>query len=170
MALSNAERQRRYVERLKSRAVTDGVSVTPVSDEDIAKLLAPHIQRLEADFEQRVKAEVERRVKAMAPGATPLSWQRAQRDFNLPDADMNEQHKQQAERLRVTWTKARNYYRTFYKELDDVRLQIGDAALRSWCFDQLRIGLDPINITAGLLGEVDGKIIRASLKAARSRK
>jgi hypothetical protein len=175
MALSNAERQRRFIERLKARSVTNDAPASPVSNEDIGRLLAPHIQRLEAEFEQRVQAEVERRVKTarqMPPVSNdrPAWWLRMDKAANLPPVPDTPELREQVQRLRALWKSGRDKYRSFFAVLNEVRMEIGDDALKDWCFDRLRIAFSAINVTANILGDVDGKIARASLKAARARK
>jgi hypothetical protein len=72
-----------------------------------------------------------------------------------------------AERLRALWKSGRAKYASFFQVLEEVRAQIGDAALADWCIDNLQIGLTAINTTSRLLTQTDGEIVRANLAAAR---
>jgi hypothetical protein len=80
MPLSNAERQRRYIQRLKASTVTNGASVTPVTDEPPAQTVSAE------EFERRVAEEVKRRLAA----APVPPWAAMGKSSSLPPDDAPE--------------------------------------------------------------------------------
>lgn len=81
---------------------------------------------------------------------------------------MNDQnHRQQAERLRALWKSGRDKYASFFSVLNEVRQEIGDEALPTWCFDELRIGISVIAEARRLLTAMDAEIVKADLAAAK---
>jgi hypothetical protein len=70
----------------------------------------------------------------------------------------------QAFRLKALWKSGRAKYASFFAVLGEVRQEIGDKALPSWCFHKIDIGLDVITKTTQLLRQVDAKIARDALK------
>lgn len=75
MALSNAERQRRYIERLKAGSVTNGASVTPVINESVTNGNDPYERIAE------LRGEVDKLKEALAiVGNKALAYERARRD------------------------------------------------------------------------------------------
>jgi hypothetical protein len=76
-------------------------------------------------------------------------------------------NKQQADRLKALWKSGRDKYRSFFVVLNEVRQEIGDEALASWCFDELSIGFSVITKTADILNnKIDTAKIKADLAAA----
>lgn len=69
-------------------------------------------------------------------------------------------------RLRVLWNKGRNIYSSFYTELNEARLEVGDAGFASWCFDELRISLSVLNEHAKILKAADAAIVKEGLARA----
>src|SRR5208282_4282240 len=70
-------------------------------------------------------------------------------------------------KLRTVWKKARNYYATFFVELNGVRKELGDDALAAWCFDELQIGVTALQNATHFLGKIDGGLMRDELKRAK---
>lgn len=79
----------------------------------------------------------------------------------------DQNHKQQAERLRALWKSGRDKYASFFSVLNEVRQQIGDDALPTWCFDELRIGVSVIVEARRLLTAMDAEIVKADLAVAK---
>jgi hypothetical protein len=74
---------------------------------------------------------------------------------------------QQIQRMKVHWKKGRDNYTSFFTLLNEVRNEIGDAALPGWCIDKLHISLGTINEMIGVLKEADQLAIREELARAR---
>lgn len=70
-------------------------------------------------------------------------------------------------RLRVLWTKGRNFYQSFLTELGHVHTEIGnDAKFVDWCLYDLQIGMDVITDITGVLRKTDAKLARAEFARA----
>lgn len=74
---------------------------------------------------------------------------------------------EQIARLKALWKSGRDKYRSFFTVLNEVRQEVGEAALPRWCYENLNIGLSVILEYAKLLGPIDEKIVKANLAAAR---
>jgi hypothetical protein len=69
--------------------------------------------------------------------------------------------------MRVHWKRGRDHFSSFYSMLEEVRREIGDENLATWCFNELRIGLTIVNRVSDVLRENDARIARDNLAAAR---
>ena len=74
---------------------------------------------------------------------------------------------QQAQRLRVLWKSGRDKYSAFFSGLEEVRREIGDDALPSWCRTELFIGLSVIVEFTALLNKADMERERVNFSAAK---
>jgi hypothetical protein len=71
------------------------------------------------------------------------------------------------DRMKVLWTKGRNMFASFFTEIDTTRRQINnDELFASWCFFQLRIGMEIINDMTIVLKHDDAARVRDDLKGA----
>lgn len=77
---------------------------------------------------------------------------------------MDEQ--QQADRLRALWKSARDKYASFFTTLNEVRGEVGDDALPTWCIHNLGIGISVILNVSEALTKTDREVVRAKLAAA----
>lgn len=73
----------------------------------------------------------------------------------------------QTQRLRALWKSARDKYRSFFTVLNEVRVEIGDAALPDWCLTELQIGLSVITKVATTLNDTDEALVRAEFAEAK---
>lgn len=73
-----------------------------------------------------------------------------------------------ANRINVLWDKGRNMYAALFRELDDVRRDVGDEKLGDWCFHEARISLCFILDAAKLLEKLDAKRERDALARAKA--
>jgi hypothetical protein len=133
--MSSAERQRRYLDRLRNTA-------TP----DVTKLRA-EMAALKAE-NTALKAE-----NAALRGAG-----KRKRDDTLPKSD-----DEQINRLRALWKSGRDKFYSFFRVLQDVHQEIGDKAMQEWCSTNLRISLGVMENASGALPEDDQ--IRANVQA-----
>jgi hypothetical protein len=75
---------------------------------------------------------------------------------------------EQLERMQVLWKKGRNFFASFFTELDTVRRRIGDDELFSdWCFYHLGVGVIQLGEVATILKRDDADRIRNDLAAAK---
>jgi hypothetical protein len=73
---------------------------------------------------------------------------------------------QQVERLRALWKSGREKYQSFFVVLNEVRQEVGDDALPSWCYHNLRIGISVITEMSKTLQTVDREVVKTDLAAA----
>jgi len=71
-----------------------------------------------------------------------------------------------AKRLRVAWDRGINHLASFYTLLDNKRREIGDAALRDWCFFELKVSLSIIMQVSQVLEDADRERVREELARA----
>lgn len=71
------------------------------------------------------------------------------------------------QRLRALWKSGHDKYSSFLAVLNEVRTEIGDAALSTFCFDELRIGMSRIMKAREILTEVDVARVRAEMGRSR---
>jgi hypothetical protein len=71
------------------------------------------------------------------------------------------------DRMQVHWKKMQGNALSFFALLDQVREEIGDAALASWCLNEIGIGMSRITRVQGILKKEDEDAVKARLKAAR---
>jgi len=71
-----------------------------------------------------------------------------------------------AKRLRVAWDRGINHLASFYALLDNKRREIGDAALRDWCFFELKVSLSIIMQVSQVLEDADRERVREELARA----
>ena len=75
---------------------------------------------------------------------------------------------EQLERMQVLWKKGRNFFASFFTELDTARRRIGDDELFSdWCFYHLGVGVIQLGEVATILKRDDADRIRNDLAAAK---
>jgi hypothetical protein len=71
------------------------------------------------------------------------------------------------DKLRVLWQKGRNYFTSFFIELENIRREIGnDKEFASWCFMDFHVGLDALVGVSDVLKATDAKIIKRELATA----
>ena len=70
------------------------------------------------------------------------------------------------ERMRHLWKDGRAKYASFFACLQEVRQEVGDAALERWCRANLLISLDHIEKAAKLLPDVDAQKTKQELALA----
>jgi hypothetical protein len=76
---------------------------------------------------------------------------------------------EKADRVRVLWKKARNFYSSFFAELGDVRAELGnDEEFIAWCDSELRVSIGVISEVAGVLQTADRRLARAELFRAKA--
>ena len=73
---------------------------------------------------------------------------------------------QTPERLKALWKSGRDKYRSFFTVLNEVRREIGDAALADWCRKELQIGMSIIVSTTDVLNKADAAMTRKEFTAA----
>jgi hypothetical protein len=73
---------------------------------------------------------------------------------------------QAGERIRVLIKSGRDKIAAAFATLDEVRKEIGDAALPGWCISELHMGISVITKMAGLLQQLDAERIRTANAAA----
>jgi hypothetical protein len=72
-------------------------------------------------------------------------------------------------RARVLWDKGQNFFSSFFVEIGNVRKEIpDDNKFVIWCFDELKLPLGAITRAADVLRDVDAKIVKQQLAAARA--
>jgi hypothetical protein len=70
--------------------------------------------------------------------------------------------------LRVRWKKGRNYFGTFFTELEQIQKKFNDdKAFEHWCFDKLRLGVSILTDCARLLNKTDAARVKEDLARAR---
>jgi hypothetical protein len=74
---------------------------------------------------------------------------------------------QTAGRLIALWKSGEDKYRSFFKVLNDVRLEIGNEALPVWCRRELGISLEIILSAVKIFDRADVAIERANFAEAR---
>ncbi len=74
---------------------------------------------------------------------------------------------QQVLRLQALFKSGRDKLQSFFAVLNEVRLEIGDQALPSWCFNELHIGFSVVDNIAKVLVKTDEERIRIELREAR---
>ncbi len=116
-----------------------------------------HRDKLKAEKIEREKAE------AAMPKPEPAEPEPV-RYGNGPQVDLD----QQADRLKALWKSGRDKYSSFFAVLEEVRQVIGDAALASWCYNELRIGLSVITTTKDILRKADAARVKSELAAAKA--
>jgi hypothetical protein len=72
-----------------------------------------------------------------------------------------------ADRMKVSWKRAREHYQTFFALLDEVRREVGDDKLSMWCYYNLGFGLDRILQISTVLTKDTENSVKQSLAAAR---
>jgi biopolymer transport protein ExbB/TolQ len=73
-----------------------------------------------------------------------------------------------AHRLKVKWDKGRNYFQTFYFELEQVRKGMDAASFAEWCLKELGLGVGIIVNAANTLKAIDAALVKAALATART--
>jgi hypothetical protein len=73
----------------------------------------------------------------------------------------------QVDRMRALWKSGRDKFASFYTALHEVRKEVGDAELPSWCIRNLGVGMSIIVRTAGILRETDAEQVEQEFKAAQ---
>ncbi len=71
-------------------------------------------------------------------------------------------------RLRVKWDKGRNYFQTFFSELDQVRKGMDSATFTEWCIKELHLGVGIIVNAANVLKSIDAALVKETLATARA--
>jgi hypothetical protein len=74
---------------------------------------------------------------------------------------------QAAIRLRALWKSGRDKYASFFVVLGEVRVEVGDEALASWCIHNLRLGLDVMTTARKVLRAVDAAKVKSEFKEAK---
>jgi hypothetical protein len=74
------------------------------------------------------------------------------------DDDLSE-----VKRIRVAWDRGINHLASFYAMLDNKRKEIGDGALRDYCFFELKISLSIIMQVSQILEDADRERVREEL-------
>ena len=67
---------------------------------------------------------------------------------------------QQVLRLQALFKSGRDKLQSFFAVLNEVRLEIGDQALPSWCFNELHIGFSVVDNIAKVLVKTDEERIK----------
>jgi len=74
------------------------------------------------------------------------------------------------ERLKVLWEKGRNYFTTFFIELEQVRNAFGnDGEFGSWCIHDLHIGPDALVTVSKVLRKSEAERVRSDMSLERDK-
>ena len=72
-----------------------------------------------------------------------------------------------ANRLRIKWNKGRNYFLSFFSELEEVRKGMGNSTFARWCITELHLSVGIINNAANVLTKIDADVVKRTLAIAR---
>ena len=170
-AMTSAERQRRFLERLRGTGTDAKTTPAPPPTE-------PQIaSELPASYQERYAAEIaalrteNAALKAENAALRKATPKRAAEGLYVPPQHGGEAERRSmehpAQKLKVLWKSGRDKYQTFFIVLNEVRQEIGDEALPNWCYDELRIGLPVITRVAGILKKTDEAIVKRTFAATR---
>jgi hypothetical protein len=170
---TNAERQARWqqkhkqeFDRLRQRVQELEAQAAPTPDNvaDSAALAAANaantqlkrrVAALEAE-NARLRTTMPRRRQAGPAFDTEVAQAAASaRDYT-----------EDAEPMRVLWTRGRNMYVSFFASLSAMQQRLGYQALADWCVRELHINLTTCHHVAGILEKADRDRIRLELKRA----
>lgn len=84
----------------------------------------------------------------------------------LPSTAMTD-YTETTSRLRVLWNRGRQFYSSFYAELQTARAEIGDDRFADWCFYELRISLSIMQNVAAVLQKADAERVKQELMVSK---